>query len=225
MNCIIVEDDSLSAFALTKLLKNYESIVIEGEFETAESALQFLKDNPIDLIFLDVELPGINGFELLQSLEYKPFVICISSKKEYAFDAFKYDVIDYLSKPIDAERLQKALDKVQSLQKNQLEESGYFFMKVDSKLVKIYLDKIKYIEALGDYVRIITETGKFTVLHTMKGMVEKLPEESFIRIHKSYIVNLKKLKSVSHTTVSIDELELPVSRTHKDELFERFKLS
>ncbi|MGS2763265.1 LytR/AlgR family response regulator transcription factor [Sinomicrobium sp. M5D2P9] len=226
MNCIIVDDSNIQRMAVAKLIKNNTSLQLIAEYGNAIEAKNGLKLKKIDLIFLDIEMPIITGFDLLESLQDPPQVILITGKAEYALRAFDYDVTDYLHKPISAERFEIAVKR--ALEKHKLktvarEDDDYIFVKSNLKKHKIFLNEIKWIEALGDYVKLITEEEGIIVLSTMKSFEQELPEERFMRIHKSFIINLDKVDRYNSRVVEVSGTKLPLSRNRKAKLAEILK--
>lgn len=222
--CIAV-DDELPALAL---IRNYVAqtpeLLLLHTFNDAISASEFLRNNPVDLLFVDINMPDINGIDLVSSLQNKPMVIFTTAYKKFAYEGFELEAIDYLLKPISLERFRKAVNKAiemlesKSLPKKQASES--LFVRSEYKMVKIELDEIEYIEGLEDYIKIhIVNSKPILTLMTMKAFIEKLPSEKFLRIHRSYIVALDKLISVSNKKVLLKNGKtLPVSDTYAADL-------
>ena len=167
-------------------------------------------------------MPVLNGFELLDVLNNKPQIIFVTGKTEYAFKAFNYDATDYLQKPITKERFNAAVEKALEYHKLKLdfseEEGEHIFVKSNLKKLKVYINDIKWIEALGDYVKLVTEESSLVVLSTMKAFEKELPENKFLRIHKSYIVNLDKIDRFNSKNVEVGTYEIPLSRNKKTQL-------
>jgi DNA-binding LytR/AlgR family response regulator len=223
LNCIIVDDSSIQRMAVAKLILNHPSLNLIAEYSNAIEAKNGLKTNNVDLIFLDIEMPVLNGFDLLESLKNPPQVIMVTGKTEYAFKAFNYDVTDFLHKPLTKERFDKAIAR--ALEKSNYaaksnEDDEHIFVKSNLKKRKVILSSIKWIEALGDYVKLVTDESNIVVLSTMKAFEKQLPSEKFLRIHKSYIVNLDKVDRFNSKNVEIDGQLIPLSRNKKVELSE-----
>lgn len=184
----------------------------------------------MDLIFLDVEMPEISGMELLQALIYKPAVIIISSNPKYAIDAFQFSVVDYLLKPVnDYGRFLKAVTKVSSHLKNEMPGSEitsehHLFVRIDSVLHKIAIEDILWIEAFGDYIKIQTKDKLLTIYGTLKKIEERLPTAKFVRVHRSFIVNLEKINNIDSSNLIIDKKIIPISETHKAQLLAKIKI-
>ena len=222
LNCIVVDDSSIQRILVTKLVETNPNLNLIGEFSNAIETKICLSTKSVDLLFLDIEMPIINGFNLIDGLKVKPQIIFITAKSEYAVKAFDYDATDYLQKPITNERfnaaIKRALDNHQ-LKKDSLEEEGeHIFIKSNLKKLKIYTSKIKWIEAYGDYVKIITEDDTHLVLSTMKSFEQDLSKDKFIRVHKSFIVNIDKIEKFNSKFAEIGITKIPLSRNKKEDL-------
>lgn len=222
LNCIVVDDSSIQRILVTKLVDSHSGLSLVGEFSNAIETKNCLSTKQVDLLFLDIEMPVINGFNLLDGLKIKPQIIFITAKAEYAVKAFDYDATDYLQKPITKDRfnaaIKRALDMHQ-LRKDSLEEEGeHIFIKSNLKKLKIYTSKIKWIEAFGDYVKVVTEEDSHLVLSTMKAFELDLSKEKFIRVHKSFIINTDKVEKFNSKFAEIGVTKIPLSRNKKEEL-------
>lgn len=224
LKCIIVEDSTIQRAVISKLVNTSKNLVCIGEFSNALEANNFLINHLVDLIFLDVEMPVINGFDLLDGLKKKPQIIFVTGKSEYAMKAFDYDATDYLQKPLNQERFEIAINKSLIKLSNQninIQENGQFiFVKSNLKTHKISIDSIKWIEALGDYIKVVTDEQHYIVLKTMKSFESELPDNQFLRVHKSYIINIKRIKKYTSKFAEIDKSMIPLSRTIKQKLKE-----
>ena len=225
MNCIIVDDDELSRAALRKCVERTDFLNLVAECKDAIDAQKVIRDNEVDLMFLDVELPEMSCIEFIKNVEITCQVIIVSGKKEYAVDAFEYNVTDYLLKPIQYARFAKAVEKARQIYENvQSEGSTSLLIKQESKLVKLDLQNIYYIEAFSDYVNIYTKTTRYTVLSTMKAIESKLPSADFMRVHRSYIVRLDKISVIEENTIVLNDKLIPVSRSNKEGLVRRLNI-
>lgn len=226
LNCIIVDDDRISIQVLEELIQKTDILNFVASFTSAPAALSALQKEHVDLIFLDVEMPEMSGLEFLQSLTKKPEIIITSSKEKYALDAFNSDVTDYLLKPItEYSRFLKAVNKV--IDKNEegkLSDASSIFVKVDSLLINLEFDQILWVEAYGDYVKIITSEKTHTVYSKLKTIEERLPQSVFMRVHRSYIVNLTKIDNIDHTNLQIGKKIVPISNSYKDQLIKTINL-
>ncbi|MCK5402028.1 MAG: response regulator transcription factor [Flavobacteriaceae bacterium] len=228
LNCVVVDDSTIQRLSIVKLVENHQSLNLIAEYSSALETNDGLQKHQVDLIFLDIEMPGLTGFELLDILNNKPQIIFITGKTKYAFKAFNYDATDYLHKPITKERFNAAVEKALKQHKLKLgvyENDGeYFTIKSDHKKHQVFFKDIKWIEAHGDYVKIVTEENKFLVLSTMKSFEAELPGDKFLRTHKSYLVNLAKIDRFSSTKIEVGDFEIPLSRNKKKDLTEALKL-
>ena len=227
LNCIIVDDNSTQRLATLRLISNHPYLNLIGKFTTAVEAKKFLLNNHVNLIIMEVNLSISDGFEILDNYKTSPentppYVIITSEDTSHAFRAFEYNVIDYLEKPANKKRFNEAVSKAvldAKMKENYQDYDGeHIFVKSDLKKRKIYINEIKWIEALGDYVKLITNNKSFVILSTMKAFEHELPKGLFLRIHKSYIVNLKKVERYDSKHVEIEKTKLPLSRTRKTQL-------
>ncbi|HEA28930.1 MAG TPA: response regulator transcription factor, partial [Leeuwenhoekiella sp.] len=183
-----------------------------------------LLETKVDLIFLDIEMPILTGFDLLDDLVHKPQIVFVTGKTKYAYKAFNYNAIDYLRKPLTKDRFMNAVHKALSMHKLKMEgnvqEDDYIFVKSNLKKKKVFLNELKFIEALGDYVKLITYNEPIIVLSTMKAFDEQLPSDRFMRIHKSYIINIDKVEKYNSRNIEIEGDKIPLSRHKKAKLME-----
>lgn len=225
LKCLIVDDDEMARATIQHFVEQTDFLEISAICEDAISATKVLKERSIDLIFLDVEMPKMSGIDLLASHDSLPYVILTTSKSEYAVDAFEYNVLDYLLKPIKYPRFLRAVNKIQD-DEQQVERvsDDEVFIKTDLKYVKIRFSEIKFIEAMADYVVIHIGTSKHIVHSTMKGMELKFPTEKFIRIHRSYIVNMDMLDSIENGNAVIGNVRIPIGASYKNTFMGKLKL-
>jgi DNA-binding LytR/AlgR family response regulator len=224
LSCIIVDDEPTSRLFLRKFCERAGSYEIAGQFDNAQDAITHLQNNQADVIFLDVEMPGINGFEMLEKIERKPQVIMITSKTDYAFTAFEYNVTDFLKKPVDYTRFLKTTElllKAKAQKSAAPSSTTDFFIKTDGDLVRIKSDDVLYIEGMGDYVKYVTPEKKYITLSTLKSVEEKISDSIFMKVHRSYIVNTQKIKSFTDNQISIHNIFIPVSKAHKATLLQQ----
>jgi DNA-binding LytR/AlgR family response regulator len=229
LKCAIVDDSTLQRLSIVRLIKNHPSLELIAEYSNAIEAKIGLATSEIDLVFLDIEMPILSGFALLDDLTLKPQIIFVTGKTKYAFKAFDYDAVDYLRKPISKERFLNAVHKAVSNFKmkndESFDENDFIFVKSNLKKRKVFLNDLKYIEALGDYVKLVTENDSLIVLSTMKTFEVILPEDRFLRIHKSYIVNLDKVLRYNSKVIELEKQQLPLSRNRKSQLIEALSAS
>ncbi len=234
LKCVIVDDELMARLSLERLCEKREELEILGIFDQPTECLNFLRQHVIDLLFLDVEMPGLNGLELLYQLSYMPSVILTTSKTEYAYDAFQYQVTDYIKKPISLPRFMQAVDKVVEkrgttkptvsvapVKENDVNE---IYVKTEGRYIRIVYDNILYIENVGDYVKIRTLTGSHIVYATMKNLEEKLNPKYFFRVHRSFIINLSKIVDIEESNLVIADKVIPISRANKPELLEKLNI-
>jgi len=231
MNCIIVDDNKMARTALKKLIEQVDSLELKEECASPVDAYNYLLKENVDLVFLDVEMPGMTGIELVKNLEKRPIIILITSKTDYAVEAFELNVADYIIKPVTLSRFMVAVSKAKELfeikgQKIELNEKDkeYMFVRSNSVLTKIKIKDITYIQALGDYVNIYTTDSRYTVHITLKGMEEKLPEDKFYRLHRSYLIALDHIDKVEEGTAFIGKHPVPIGEQYKKELLKRINL-
>ena len=229
LNCIVVDDSALQRITVTKLICENQNLQLIGEFSNATDAKNCISTKNVDLVFLDIEMPVINGFDLLDGLKVKPQIIFITVKAEYALKAFDYNATDYLHKPLSKERFNKAVNKAVNLYalKKDIddEDENFIFIKSNLKKLKVYTSKIRWIEAYGDYVKIITEDDSHLVLSTMKAFEKELPKDKFIRVHKSYIINIDKVERFNSKFAEIGITKIPLSRNKKEDLIKALAIA
>lgn len=230
MKCIIVDDEPLARKGMLLNVKEVSTLELVGTFENAADANDYLQNNEVDLMFLDIEMPEITGLEFLKTLVNQPLVILTTAYPQYALESYELDVIDYLVKPIRIERFIKAVNKAEEFHKLKsttkmvFESVGedYVFVKSERKYVKIFFKDIRYIEGLKDYVIIHTDGRKIMTAMNVKTIDNQLPNEIFVRINKSYIVNVNAINEIDNDFVIIDKSEIPIGRTYKDDFINNF---
>ncbi|OCB78626.1 LytR/AlgR family response regulator transcription factor [Flavobacterium crassostreae] len=228
LNCVVVDDSSIQRMLIAKLVTNHTNLHLVGNFSNAIEAKSCLTTNDVDLIFLDIEMPVINGFVFLDGLKIKPQIIFVTSKAEYAMKAFDYDATDYLQKPIVLDRfnasVKRAIDLYLLKTDTKEDEGEHIFIKSNLKKLKIFTAKIKWIEAFGDYVRVVTEDDSNLVLSTMKAFENDLSKKKFVRVHKSYIINIDKIERFNSKFAEIGATKIPLSRNKKEDLVKALSL-
>ena len=222
LNCIVVDNSEMQRAQLNKLITLHPHLDLTASYKNGLEALENLNSIQIDLIFLDIDIPHINGFELLEAMEERPQIIIISNNADHALKAFDYDVADYLLKPTVLHRFDIAIDK--ALLKSgigvQRQKEKHIFVKCDSRSVRVRLSDIQWVEALGDYVKLVMENKNMMILSSMTAFAKQLPNKTFVRIHKSYIINLQKVENFNSSTVAICGRKIPLSRKRKNEFRE-----
>ena len=227
LNSIVIDSNALQRMDTVKKSNDHNSINLLAEFSSCNEASEFLANTNVDLIFLEIEMPKMGGFEFLNMLNSSnlkvPNIIITSKKTDHAFKSYSYDVVDFLSKPLNQELFAKAIDKAvfrsnATTPTKSKKENQHIFVKSNLKKRKVFIRDIKWIEALGDYVKLITINGSYVILSTMKAFENELPTGKFLRIHKSYIINLKKIERYNSRFVEIDNFQIPLSRNKKHHL-------
>jgi len=218
---VIIEDDKMASKSLEITLKKIKEIELIQSFDNPKEALKFIHENKQDLLFLDVEMPGMTGLELLEQLNYSPQVVMTTSNKDYAYDAFEFGITDFLIKPITLPRVEAAVAKVQERDeilnsKIQESHSNEIYLKVDGRYVRIPISELMYFENVGDYIKAITERGNFVIHGTLKSLDSRLKHPRLLKVHRSFIVNLGKIADIDDTGIIMENKKLiPVSRAHK----------
>ncbi|MFC6101350.1 LytR/AlgR family response regulator transcription factor [Olivibacter domesticus] len=227
MNCIIVDDEPLAREGILLLLQGIPDVVVLGSFNSAKKAKDFINDNPVDLIFLDVEMPGINGLTFATSLPKETLVIFITAYSEYALESYEADAIDYLVKPVERERLERAIAKAffyhGLLGKKGITESiesDFMLIKAERRYHKIFFNDILYIQGLKDYVVIFTERNKIITAMNLKTVSNHLETRLFVRVSKSYLVNINHIDSFDIHTIYIKSAEIPIGEVFKKAFLE-----
>lgn len=226
MNCIIVDDDLLSCKIFEEYVNKSANLTLMGSYSNSiEARNAITKHHDVDLIILDIQMPEMNGFDFMGSLDFHPNIIIISSAEEYALKAFDFNVVDYLLKPVSYGRFLKAIDKtVRYFTRKEVTNSDEeeIFIKKGSSLVKLKLRDIIYIEALENYVTLITNNDKFTIHFTMKAIENQLPSGVFIRVHRSFIINKSMIQSISESSLDLNVggtlKNIPVGKSFRDSL-------
>lgn len=232
MRCIIVDDEPIARFGMKKLITEIPLLDYVGDFEDAESASEFLLNNQVDLIFLDIQMPGINGIEFARSIPKHTLVIFTTAYSEYALDSYDVDAIDYLVKPIEIERFRKGVEKASCYLSLLIEaekeetpdvESDFIFVKSERRFFKVYYKDILFIEGLKDYVVIQTENKKIITKMYLKTIIDLLPQNIFLRINRSYIVNLQQIESFDNNDIFIGKHEISIGNGYRDTFFSKFE--
>lgn len=222
LKVIVVDDEPLAINVLKNYILRVKELQLEKTFSNAMDASSYLRDNQVDLMFLDINMPFLDGLEFLGSLRQKPFVVITTAHQEHALKSFELEAIDYLVKPIPLPRFLKSVDRVIGLKKevkispNKEEtDKPSIFVKVDKKkLQKIFIDEIMVVESLKDYIRIITPTGKYIIHKTLSSFTDELPSDKFIRIHRSYTIAIDKVNVVEGNSVEIGGIRYTIGRSY-----------
>ncbi len=229
VKCMIVDDEPLAIEVLKSYVDRMDELELVASSDNAIKAFEILKKQSVDLLFLDIQMPKLNGIEFLKVLDPAPMVVFTTAYREYALESYELNVLDYLLKPISFERFLKSINKIPnttiqiSSAEGQIKEmeEPYIFMKSDRKMVKVLIKDICYIESLKDYIRIKTEGGKEVIsLQKISYIEEKLPNDQFLRIHRSFIVPIKKIEAFSTQAIEINGKEIPIGRNYKSDVME-----
>ncbi len=236
MNCIIIDDEELARAIIGQMIERSPQLKLLQVFSNAMQAIKFLNQNEVDLIFLDIHMPDFTGFDFIQSIKNPPKVILVTADRNFAIEAFEYEcIVDYLVKPITEDRFLKSVQKANSKQlidsstisdKEAAEEdnANEFYINIDRRLIKIEFALVNIVEAKGDYIHIKTEGKNYIVHSTLKKIEDKLPKDLFLKVHRSFIINTKKIIDIEDNTVLIDKEVIPVSRANRPELMKRLNL-
>ena len=227
LSAVIVEDLQVAADYLARCCEKSGLLEVKGHFPNVEAALQFLNQQSVDVLFLDVEMPGATGFELLDRLAYSPKVIVTTSKTEYAYNAFEYNVSDFLKKPFTYQRFQEAVQKViaPTFENNvNSTATDHIFIKTDGKLIRLNNSDILFIESMGDYVKFVSIDKKYITHNTIKNLEEKVNKQCFLKTHRSYIINVDKIDDIRENLLFIKGNEIPISKAHRSEVLKRLNI-
>lgn len=228
IKCIIIDDEPLAINVIKNYLDHLNDLELVSTFNNAIEGLDYLKDNDVDLIFLDINMPLLDGLSFIKSLTKKPLIIITSAHEDFAVESFDLNLLDYLVKPISFPRFMKAINKVYRIlihDKKQVANSldrAYIFIKIDKKkMKKIFLDELLVVESLKDYLKIITLDKKYIIHHTLTNFTELLPSDNFMRIHRSYTVALDKIDLLEGNSVEIGGIRYVISRSYLDSVKNR----
>lgn len=232
IKCIIIDDEKLAREVLSIFILKSEKLVLVEQFSNAIDAIKYLNANKVDLIFLDIHMPNFSGFDFVQTIKNPPKVILVTTDKNFALDAFNYNCItDYLVKPIVEERFNRAVKRVGIKKEQPIGElkagdltTKEIYVNIDKRLIKIEISTINFIQANGDYILIKTEGSNYTVHTTLKKIEDKLPKSIFLKIHRSYIINVNKIIDIQDSTVLIGKDLIPVSKNNRPILMESINL-
>ena len=225
--CLLVDDEPLAIEVLKQHIEMVDQLEVAGTCNNAFKAMEFLQKTPVDLLFLDIQMPKLSGISLMRTLQTPPKVIFTTAYKEYAIDAFELEAVDYLLKPISLERFLRAVNKLtKTTLKSQGEavpppehQEGFIYFRADRKMVKLFYHEILYIESIKDYIKIVREGNPpLLVKQAITSTEELLPSNLFLRIHRSFIVSVNKITAFTNNDVEIDKIEIPIGRMFRDQL-------
>jgi len=222
IKCIIIDDEPLAISVIKNHLNEFKNIELVASFNNPVEAISTIENNKIDVIFLDINMPKMSGMEFVRTLKNKPHIVITTAYREFAVESYDLDVLDYLVKPIPFGRFYKAINKIQDrinlekekLDKTLLKEAPFIFLKVDKKMIKIKLSDILYIESLKDYIKVFTEVGDYLVHKSMTSIINELPSNNFLRIHRSFAISIHKISSVEGNSVEINKKRIPIGRNY-----------
>ncbi len=223
-SCVIIDDEPVAIEVIRSHLQHLDDIEVKATFTNSVEAAKFLRETPADLIFLDIEMPVLSGFELLSTLPHPPKVIITTAHRDYAPEAYNMEVLDYLLKPISLDRLLKAVNKYYNLTAsgephpdNSLKENeGQIIIKADKKFHKVFFNDILYIESMDDFIRIHTPGQRLDCYERLVGMEKKLPPDKFLRIHRAYIINVDKIDTFTNSSVEIGDRILAIGKKYRE---------
>ncbi|MEM9077122.1 MAG: LytTR family DNA-binding domain-containing protein [Bacteroidota bacterium] len=232
MRSIIIDDEASARAIVKELCKTIPEMEVRAEFPNAVEALKFLKDNQVDLIFLDIHMPMLTGIDFIETLQNPPKIVLTTSDKDFAIEAYEYPfIVDYLVKPISPERFQKCVVKLNSALKGgavnltkEEDQDDDLYINIDRRLIKLKFSDILLIEAKGDYIEIQTLGKRYRVHSTLKKIKDKLPESRFLQIHRSFIINFTQIIDIQDNSVLIEKSVIPISRSNRPELMQRLNL-
>lgn len=226
INCLIIDDEPLAINVIKNHLSHIENFEVINSFSNSIEGLNFTKNNTVDVIFLDINMPVLDGINFIKSLENPPLLIITSAYDQFAVETYELDVLDYLVKPIEFPRLMKAINKINKRLESTIKtpaennkENPFIFVKIDKKrMKKIFLNEILVVESLKDYLKINTLTGKYIIHSTLSDFTNLLPEKDFIRIHRSYTIAIDKIDAVEGNSIEIEGLRYVIGRSYIDEV-------
>jgi DNA-binding LytR/AlgR family response regulator len=229
INCLIIDDEPIARQGLQEYVAEIEFLQLIGQAENPLRATEFLNQQPIDLLFLDIEMPKINGIDFLKTLKKPPMVIFTTAYPDFALKGFELDILDYLLKPISFERFLKAVHKARDLKilqqqatDNQtVNQLDFFFVKCDNKFEKVFYNELLYVESLQNYVILHTQAKKIITYLTLKSLEDTLPENQFIKVHKSYLVALAKIEQIEGNQIIIQQQKIPISRILRESVMQK----
>lgn len=232
MNCVIVDDEPLAREGLMDFVEDVEFLSLAGTCENPVQLIKFLETNPVDLIFLDIQMPKMSGLDFLKITKNPPMVILTTAFPNFALEGFQLNVLDYLLKPVTFDRFFMAVNKARDYQRfllfssvaekgRPMVEEDYFFIRCGNKYEKIFFDDVLYLESMQNYVNIFTIKGKYTTLINLKSLEQSFDNNLFIRVHKSYMVSVRKIDMIEGNEIFMQSFRVPLSRSYRDHVLER----
>ncbi len=233
IKCIVVDDEPMARDIIKRYIEQMPNLQLMGEFGNAIEANIFLQSSQVDIIFLDIRMPQLNGTDFVRSLYQIPKIIFTTAHKEYAHEGFELDVVDYLLKPIRFDRFLRAVNKAFPQQNAEAEsnthapvadtkpENSFIYLRANRKMIRVVLDDILYIESIRDYVKVVKQNSSIISRQTISSIEVTLPEDKFFRIHRSYIISIDKIKTFTHELVEIGDKELPIGKLYRNGFLKR----
>lgn len=235
IRCLAVDDEPLALEIITDYISKVAYLELMATFDNALDTINYLKEHPVDLIFLDIQMEGLTGIQMLKVLKHQPLIIFTTAFDAYALEGYELDALDYLLKPFSLERFMKATEKafsklhtVKQAQPDattaappQVNPNDFLFVKTENRLQKIFLQDILFVEGQGDYLRINTAKSRIMTLQKFSSLQSMLPEDLFVRVHKSYLVSIEKIESISRNRIKIGEHLIPISESYKKDFYEK----
>ncbi|MFH6999671.1 LytR/AlgR family response regulator transcription factor [Flavobacterium sp. FlaQc-57] len=225
IKCVLIDDEPLAIKVLQNYFTNFTDFEIVGTFNNSLEALDFINNTPIDAVFLDINMPMMTGFELISLIENKTKVIITTAFREFAAESYDLDVLDYLVKPIPLPRFIKCINKITTeynLKNNIKVETSkgdsHIFIKVDKKMMKINIEEILFVEGMKEYIKVVTPDKTYITHKSLTSLSEELPADRFLRIHKSYVIALNKVKSIEGNRIQIQSYTIPIGRNYSKEV-------
>lgn len=222
LRCVVVDDEPLAIEVIESYLEQFDHMEMVQSFQNPIKAFEFIRNNPVDVLFMDIQMPKLTGLDILRSLPSRPQVIITTAYRDYALEGFELEVADYLLKPISLDRFVKAISKVQAIQQqpgvpfaSQEETPNTMFFKVDKKMVKVVLDDVLYIESQRDYLKIVRSGEDVVTRLGITEAEEVFPPDKFIRVHRSFIVAKDKITSFSQTEIELEDQAVPIGRNYR----------
>ena len=218
-NCIILDDEQTARNILKTYISDVSFLRLSSEFKNALDALEFIKHNKIDIIFLDIEMPKLSGLNFAKIIDSDAEIIFTTAHREFALDGFELNAIDYLLKPFSFDRFLKAVQKTSKTISNySTKANDHIYLKVNKQMVKVHFEALLYVEGLSNYIKIYLDNGSLVVYEKLSSLIDSLPSEIFMRVHKSYIINTSKIELYTNEYVEIDNKHIPISNTYRQTL-------
>ena len=221
IKCVITDDEPMARKGLKSYVDKIDFLQLEAVCEDAIQLNTYLQNSRLDLIFMDIEMPYISGLEMISTIENPPYVIITTAYEKYALKGYELNVVDYLLKPISFDRFLKAVNKVNNLINKKEETSEYIFVRSDKQMYKLFIKDILYVKSMENYICIYTENDKLVIRSTMKHIINTLPSSMYIQIHKSYLVNIEKIKMINGNQIVIGDETITIARNFREEVFQK----